>query len=338
MDIKISKSFPLGIKEQLTRQLTAMIETGSLEHGALLLSAKDLAAYLSINRNTVAAVYKTLEQHGYLKVVKGSGTYVRTSPTFKASGELTQIFESAFELALKRGFTHHQICNHFVTGLLKKELGPEKAKKVVLIDCNYEVLETLDQQIKQEIDIESHCMLIQDIESQPGRFLKRARNYDLVLCGMNHMEALKDAVKEVPVETIGFMIKTDFSLISHLSRLPANSSVGFCCLTEKSSRAVFKTTILSTGINLNCLHAGIRDKKQIRQMINSCSAIFATHYVYENLVSDDTLISNDTLIPDNTLASNDAFVNSFPVPKTIHKVDLTIDKDNLEYIINRLKQ
>ncbi len=312
MDIKIIKSFPLGIKEQLIRQLITMIETQFYNEGDMLLSAKDLATYLSINRNTVASVYKELEQSGYLKIIKGSGTYVRQTTPLKNANALEQIFDNAYIEALDSGHTPEQIDNFFISGLLQKTISSKKAGKVILIDCNYEVLDTLDKQIKRECDIESHFMLIQDIEKFPDKFIKRIKGYDLILCGMNHMEELKTAIPHLSVETIGFMIKTNFTIMNHLTQIPRGTSVGFCCISQKSSEAFFKTTLISTGLSLKRVHAGISDILRIEHILKECDLIFATNYVYNK------------------------FIETYPTLKTVHRVDLEIDQANLDFILSRL--
>ena len=304
----------MGIKEQIKRQIKTMIEDGSLTAGEMLLSARDMGIFLNIHRNTVASVYKELEQEGFLNVIKGSGTFVRNIVPKKNSGQLKKIFNLAYDHAVQSGFEAESINDFFITGLLEKSRDTLKGGKAILIDCNYEVLETLDEKIKNQCDIESHFMLIQDIEKFPEKFIKRSEEYNLIICGMNHMEELKRAVPDLPVETIGFMIKTDFQIMNQIMQLPAGTSVGYCCISKKSSKAFFKTFMLSSGSSLSRIHVGIDDTKALRFMLESCDIIFATHYVY------------------NTLVEN------FPTEKKIYRVDLDIDPGNLDFIISRLKK
>ena len=209
MDIRINKKFPLGIKEQLKRQIKTMIEDGRLSDGEMLLSARDMGIFLNINRNTVASVYRELDRNGFVDVIKGSGTFVRKVNSPPKQNQLREIFCLAYDHAVQSGFSGQDITNYFITGLLEKSGSVRKAAKVILIDCNYDVLKTLDKKIKIQCDMESHFMLIQDIEKFPGKFVKRAKEYDLILCGMSHLEELKTAVPELPVETIGFPVDPD---------------------------------------------------------------------------------------------------------------------------------
>ncbi|MCP3873273.1 MAG: GntR family transcriptional regulator [Desulfobacteraceae bacterium] len=312
MEISILKNFPIGIKEQIKRQIKSMIEDGCLTPGEMLLSAKDLGLLLNINRNTVALAYKELEQESFLNIIRGSGTFVKKISPQQDREKLEEIFQLAYDHAVQYGFAAESINNFFISGLLKKSRQAQKGGKVILIDCNYEVLETLDKSIKKRCTIDSHFMLIQDIETFPKKFIKRAKEYDFILCGMNHMKELKATVPDLPLNTIGFVIKTDFQIMNQMMQLRAGTRVGYCCISKKSSTAFFKTTYLSSGSSLNRVHVGINDKKGIQSMLESCNIIFATNYVYANLTE------------------------RFPTHKNIHCVDLEIDPPSLDFIISRL--
>ena len=65
---------PLGT--QLTWVLRARITGGELPHGERLPGARELAAHVGVNVNTVRAVFARLEEEGLLEVVHGRGTFV----------------------------------------------------------------------------------------------------------------------------------------------------------------------------------------------------------------------------------------------------------------------
>lgn len=312
MDIRLIDHFPLSIKAQIKRQIRAMIEDGRLSQGDMLPSAKELGLFLSINRNTAAAVYKELEQDGFLKIIKGSGTYVEAGPVQEDGGKLKSIFEKAFSDARRSGFSARRITDAFITGLLENSLSAAGVKKVILIDCNYEVLETLDAKLKAHLAVETRFMLIQDIQALPDQFEKQAADYDLVLCGMNHLEELRQAVTDLPIHTIGFLVRTDFHIMNQILQLPPGTKVGYCCISNKSSRAFFSSTLFPSGTELTKYYVGIGDKERIGEMFKACQVIFATHYVYDQLLKN------------------------FPEAQNVHRVELDIDHQNFEYILSAL--
>lgn len=314
MKLKLCNHFPLPIKAQIKRQISAMIQDGRLRAGDILMSAKDLGAFLNINRNTAATAYKELEQDGVLTIIKGSGTYVKKCPACSGQKELTRIFKRAFFEARQAGFSDREISDCFITGLLEKCTTEQREKKLILIDCNFEVLDTLEAKLKARIPCDTRSLLIQDIQTHPENFLKEAKIVDLVLCGMNHLEELRSAVGDLTFPTVGFLIRTDFHIMNQILQLPAGTKVGYCCISKKSSTAFFSSAMFSSGTTLERFHAGIDDKKAVLKMLADCQIIFATHYVYDHLKKE------------------------YPKTQNIHKVMLDIDPQNFEYIITALEK
>jgi GntR family transcriptional regulator len=314
MDIQILNDFPLSIKAQLKRQIISMIAGRKLAPGQPLLSAKEMGIFLNINRNTVALAYKELESQGYLTIIKGSGTFVAAAPRHKNLSKLKSIFKKAIQDAERAGFSNPVIVDEFITCLLESSLNSRTAKKVILVDCNYEILETLDTRLKHHIPVDTHQMLIQDIQALPEKFIRRARENDLILCGMNHLEELNSAIPSVPTPLIGFMIRTDFQIINRIMQLPPGTTVGYCCISEKSSTAFFRSSLFPTGTRLTRYHAGISDTAALSKMVAECDIIFATHYVFEQLIK------------------------MFPNARHIHQVNLDIDSQNLDYILSCLNK
>ena len=312
----IQKNFPMGIKEQLIRQLRAMIEAGELKPGSLLMAAADLGKYLNINRNTVAGVYKDLEAQGLVKVVKGSGTYVETPAADPYSGQVREIFNKAWKSARDTGAPPDRIREIFLTGLLQAG-APAKDKEIILVDCNHEVLETLEQQIRERLPkpfpLAARQVLIQKIQAAPDWFIRASGKADLLACGMNHMTELMAAVPEIAVPVTGFLIRTDFKIMNQILQLPPGTRVGYCCISNKSARAFFSQAAFSSGSRIIRCHAGINDRSDVKAMLDTCDPIFATHYVYEQLARENAQ------------------------GKKIIRVDLDIDRESLDFIISSLQ-
>ncbi|THB73484.1 MAG: GntR family transcriptional regulator [Desulfobacteraceae bacterium] len=314
MNITISTSLPFSIKEQLKRQLKAMIEQGSLPPGHRLLSAKDLALYLDINRNTVAAVYKELALENLVTISKGSGTTVMAADTESPFCRIQHIFSKAYDDALKTGLSRQEIVDAFISHTLMKSTLPSGRNRLILVDCNYDVLKSLDVKLKATAHVETHFTLIQDIEAMPEKFIRRSRSYDLVICGMNHMEELKAAVPEPACEVTGFLLKTDFRIMDRITRLPAGTTVGYCCVTQKSAETFFKRIVFSSGSTLEKIYAGMDNPDALARMAARCDVIFATQYAHDQLT------------------------HLMGTSRDIIRVDLDIDPDNLSYILSIIEQ
>jgi len=73
---RIDPSSPLAINIQIREQIKYLIGKDILKPGDVLPSTNQLADQLTINRNTIQAIYSQLKEEGLLIIQKGRGTQV----------------------------------------------------------------------------------------------------------------------------------------------------------------------------------------------------------------------------------------------------------------------
>lgn len=76
----IKKESRTPIHVQLERQIHLAIHSGQLPPGSRLPTVRALAVQLKVNANTVARVYRDLQEKGYLALERGVGTFVAHEP------------------------------------------------------------------------------------------------------------------------------------------------------------------------------------------------------------------------------------------------------------------
>ena len=113
---------PTPIYAQLDRSIRAAIATGQLGSGAQLPTVRQLAVDLAVNANTVGRVYAQLERDGILETRRGVGTFVRESPSPRATlahreRELRALIQHFVGDAALLGFTLAEL----ITQLRKEE-------------------------------------------------------------------------------------------------------------------------------------------------------------------------------------------------------------------------
>lgn len=79
LPIQIDPLAALAINAQIAEQIKLLITTGTLQVGEILPPVTQLAKQLSVNHNTIAAVYSLLMELGYLMAQRGKGTFVADS-------------------------------------------------------------------------------------------------------------------------------------------------------------------------------------------------------------------------------------------------------------------
>ena len=100
---------------QLKGQLRYAIQSGQLEPGNQLSTMRELAVELGIDANTVARVYRELEDEGLIERQQGRGTFVRrelkppVEPFDRAQAEA--VLASAADLLKGMNLTRTEVAN-----------------------------------------------------------------------------------------------------------------------------------------------------------------------------------------------------------------------------------
>ncbi|HEU5248559.1 MAG TPA: winged helix-turn-helix domain-containing protein, partial [Thermoanaerobaculia bacterium] len=89
--IALDRSSREPLSEQLFAALAARIETGLFTEGSRLPTTRELAASLSINRGSVQAAYRRLQEVGLAATRVGSGTVVRAGSRRAKSFDLSAL-------------------------------------------------------------------------------------------------------------------------------------------------------------------------------------------------------------------------------------------------------
>ena len=76
MDLRIDSASAVPIYAQVVEQVKTLVAARALRPGDRVLSVRELAATLRINRNTAAKAYQILESEGVLQTRHGLGTFV----------------------------------------------------------------------------------------------------------------------------------------------------------------------------------------------------------------------------------------------------------------------
>lgn len=312
MEISVDKQSPLGLKEQIKRQIRILAQAGELIPGQALPPAKDLAGLLNVNRNTVSQAYKELALEGILETRKGSGTFVGDTVEVENLGDLDRILDEALRQARGLGISTEKAADYLLQRLMNRFAGTPR-RRVLVVDCNQDVISDLSSGIQDRIGAETKGVLIQTLEAADdtaGFF----EGIDLVVCGINHVEEFRRAVPDCPVELVGVWLRPDLKVMNALLNLPPGSRVGYTCVNQRSTETLFNTQFFSTGSSLVRVLTGFDRESGLPDMLASCDIIFATHYVYDRL---------------KKMAGPG---------KRIVKVDLHLDPSNLDLVRERLAE
>lgn len=313
MHILLAPKSPFTIREQIKRQIKALIENGQLPPGCDLPSARDMSSLLKVNRNTITQAYRELAADGVLRVVVGSGTYVKEDAPRSPRRDINRIFDRAFKKARTLGFSLQDISESFYNRLAALVMDFSRMS-VLVVDCNREAVDYLCELLRQKLGVQTTGMLIQTIESAPIQFARCTKGKDLIVCGLNHLEELRNAVPSIAVETAGVLLKPDTKVMRELSRLPKGTRVGYVCANQRSTETLYNSSFFSGGKELRRILAGFDNRTKLRKAVDVCEVIFATGFVHDRL--------KPLLRPEQSLI----------------RVDIRVDSSSLDHIKERLLQ
>jgi GntR family transcriptional regulator len=80
LDVKVDKTDPTNLYEQVAGEIRRAIADGEANPGERLPPAKDLAAVLDVNTNTVLRALRLLRDEGLLEFRRGRGISVAGTP------------------------------------------------------------------------------------------------------------------------------------------------------------------------------------------------------------------------------------------------------------------
>jgi GntR family transcriptional regulator len=104
--VKVDRSEPLDLHEQVAAELRRAIAEGEAKAGERLPPARDLAAVLSVNTNTVLRALRLLRDEGLLDFRRGRGITVATSPEH---GAVVVRAKELVEFARRRGYRREDL-------------------------------------------------------------------------------------------------------------------------------------------------------------------------------------------------------------------------------------
>jgi GntR family transcriptional regulator len=119
LPIQIDKRSGIPIYVQLGEQIRLLIREGILQADNPVPTVRGLAVDLGINANTVARVYRELEDDGLLRLERGVGTFVASTtgpPVHKLDfQEIDRLIREVIRLGKKAGMSAAELAQFIQT-------------------------------------------------------------------------------------------------------------------------------------------------------------------------------------------------------------------------------
>jgi GntR family transcriptional regulator len=106
LDVKIDRSDPTLLHEQVAAEIRRAIADGEAKPGERLPPARDLAAVMKVNTNTVLRALRLLRDEGLLEFRRGRGITVAGTPE---QGALVRRARELLRYARQQGYRREEL-------------------------------------------------------------------------------------------------------------------------------------------------------------------------------------------------------------------------------------
>ena len=247
MNFSINKASNITINEQIKYQLRFQILSGELNPGEKILSVRELASLLKVNRHTITKAYKDLEDEGLITARQYFGTFVTsdiTLPKEQLAAKFLDIVKNAIKESRELGFSIEEFISVAQTINIREKSSHENVS-AIFIECNTNALNQYVEDLKKQLSIDVKGCLIEDIEK--GNISATAiGEFDLIITTMGHYPQVRQMLKKqdnIYAVNIGPYLR----VISNLMAYPTETKIGIIALSKKGTAGI-KQALIDVGI------------------------------------------------------------------------------------------
>lgn len=225
----------LGPSTLLRAHLVRSILTGKLRVGDRLPTVRQLSKDWNLNRNTVSAVYRTLERAGYLETARGKGTVVTSGKSAHVERLRDPIsrFDDIVREGLASGMSREEIFLLAVGGKEEPERESSPAR-FAFVECNEEDLGQYRFELEKELKVPVVPILLSDLRAKGMR--RVPRGIEMVLTTFPHLYEVRSVLGSSRVRILGLLAGNRIEEILDPGRIPRGTRIAVVCVTREKAR------------------------------------------------------------------------------------------------------
>jgi len=248
----VSSHSDVPIYRQIVAQLSFMIETGDLEVGQTLPSARLLADNLHINRNTVARAYAELSELGLVEGRGRGGTAVVGQRASReesgARDRAMAILEAAARECIGLGLSAAEI-QALVMNLAMRAEGD--VLKVSFVECNADRAKYFASELEGHLGLKVTPLVL-------GEFEAEDEHPDLVLTTFFHLAEVRSLLRRPRTDVVGIVVAPHVQTLVQIASVPKSRTVGIWYSTEDQAVSI-RDSLSQSGISNIKVLEGTRD-------------------------------------------------------------------------------
>jgi DNA-binding transcriptional regulator YhcF (GntR family) len=225
LPISVDPHVPITINSQIAEQIKLLIAIGVLHAGDALPTVTQLAKQLSVNHNTIAAVYNDLIVANYLMAQRGKGTFVANTQNVQSIVTYRQVYEQleeVFSVASGLGLSASAFGSAAYAQAVMVSQRQVQTVKVAFVD-RLQHSPKIHAVLQAELGIEPALVDLAEVEGK-STGNKDFLDSDLIITLSQHQDVVRKQASELQ-EVVVLDVKPNLLLLAEVSALPLNTQV-----------------------------------------------------------------------------------------------------------------
>ncbi|MSP11641.1 MAG: GntR family transcriptional regulator [Chloroflexi bacterium] len=265
---------------EIARKLEDSIRSGIYPEGSRLLTVRELAQELGVNKNTAVRAYQELEKKGYLELVRGRGAFVRRREPARSldEGQWMAEMEQLLKDARQQGLNRDTVLQRVLSSI-DRILGKESLR-VAFVECNQQDIVSLGNDLSGAVEHAMEGVLLSDLVAEPEGV---AAQFDLVVTTFYHLGEVNKVLGQVGQDkVVGVHAMPSHDALLNIARLH-ETVIGLVC--ELSSTVNSLTHIIHTyHPEATILPALFNDYLRLETVLAKVDVLVVTRSCHERLM------------------------------------------------------
>jgi len=284
--LSIEPKSHLPVHIQLKEQIRFLILNGEMAPGTKLPTARQLAGFLRINRNTVLKSYQELVQEGLIECRQGKGCIVTERPmalTQPLTTRLLTIVDTAISQASEIGVNPDDFAT-FAYALGKQRRDISVKRRLVFVECEAPITTTLAKAIQERLnDVEVSPIILRDLREPSLEVKEQLREAYLVITTFFHIQEIKQLLSKSKKEVVALVVKPHLDKLVQIAEIPKGTRTALVCVSESCAMDM-KRSLEHAGIkDLNTSIAGVDNQHRLAEAMAGRPVIIASDFVADKV-------------------------------------------------------
>jgi DNA-binding transcriptional regulator YhcF (GntR family) len=246
LPISVDAHVPITINSQIAEQIKLLIAIGVLKANDALPTVTQLAKQLSVNHNTIAAVYNDLIVAGYLMAQRGKGTFVANTQVVQSIVTYRQVYElleETFSSASGLGMSASAFGSAAYAQAVMVSQRQVQTIRIAFVD-DLQHLPKVHTVLQSELGIDPELIDLATVESKAGA--NSLSEIDLIITLPRHLDVVEKVAKN-DQEVIALDIKPNLLLLADVSALPLHGQVAMVA-TDANEADMMQQVLMEAGV------------------------------------------------------------------------------------------